>query len=81
MAPRRTRQARVDVDAHAALGRLQRQLGSQRLPSNVDLVDILSALAMYTPPQQAAGMLAAYWEYCQRRAAEQRAGSDEPEEG
>jgi hypothetical protein len=75
--PSKTKQARLDADAHAALVKLQRALGAQRLPPNVDLTDILSALAMYTPPAQAAGMLAEYWRYCAERTQAEGEGGEQ----
>jgi hypothetical protein len=82
MPPPQTKQARlVDVDAHAALVQLQRALGSQSLPRNIDLTDILSALAMCTTPPQAAGMLAEYWRYCERRAQAESATAEAPQDG
>ena len=78
MPPLKTKQARVDVDAHAALVRLQSELGSQGLPRSIDLVDILSALAMYTPAPQTAGMLSEYWRYRDGRARAAAATDEEP---
>jgi hypothetical protein len=47
-------------EAHQQLTELQKQLPSEGVVPNTRLEDIASALILYTPPQQAAGMLAAF---------------------
>ena len=64
MAPRETKPAKLDPEAHAALGRLCRAVaGRGGLPRDVDRTDVLSALVLYTPPPQVAWMLSEYWRY------------------
>jgi hypothetical protein len=46
--------------AHDRLKTLQNELMSEGVAPNTRLQDIASALILYTPPQQAAGMLAAF---------------------
>jgi len=58
-----TTQARVATEAIEAVKRLRNAMPSQGLPSETTQTDILSALAMYTTPEQAAGMLSAYWRH------------------
>jgi hypothetical protein len=58
---RPTASIKIDVVAHARLSKLQTALGSQNLPSYVDQMEIVSALVMFTTPEQLAGMLAGYW--------------------
>ena len=62
MAPKPTKNVKVHVAAHRKLPELQSALESQKLPGYIEQADILSALIMYTPAPQLAGMLAAYWE-------------------
>jgi hypothetical protein len=78
MAKRETKQAKLDLDAHRHLETLQRQLGRQSLPRDVDLTDILSALVLYTTPPQLAGMLAEYWRYTEARAEAEARGQPPP---
>jgi hypothetical protein len=47
-------------DAHEQLVALKSALPEEGVVPNVRLEDIASALILYTPPQQAAGMLAAF---------------------
>ena len=56
------KQPNVDLhtDAYEALKRLQSALQAEGVPVQARLQDIVSALVLYTPPQQAAGMLAAF---------------------
>lgn len=68
---RPTQSAKIDVVAHARLPELQAALGDQSLPSYVDDMEILSALVLYTTPEQLAGMLLEYWRYTGRLHAEQ----------
>jgi hypothetical protein len=63
---RPTKPAKLDVLAHKRLDDLQTRLGSQELPLYVDQMEILSALVLYTTPEQAAGMLRGYWRYTDR---------------
>ena len=60
---RPTKSQRIDVVAHERLEQLQQALGSQSLPTYVMDYEILSALVLYTTPEQLAGMLRAYWQY------------------
>jgi hypothetical protein len=78
MASKPSRPASVDPVAHKRLRTLQTQLGSQNLPGDVDYIDILSALVLYTSPPQAAGMLAAYWGYIAERTKAEARGEDPP---
>lgn len=52
---------KLDELAHQRLGDLRRALGQQALPSYVEDMEILSALVLFTTPEQLAGMLQAYW--------------------
>jgi|GEM_PF-5162819 len=65
MAPRKakrpTKSVKIDELAHPRLDELQAALASQSLPSYVDQMEIISALVMFTTPEQLAGMLAGYW--------------------
>lgn len=65
MAPRKqkrpTKAVKIDVIAHPRLEALQSALASERLPSYVDQMEIISALVMFTTPEQAVGMLQGYW--------------------
>jgi hypothetical protein len=81
MARKPTRPTTLDPKAHARLRDLQTALGSQSLPRDVDLTDIVSALVLYTSPPQLAGMLMEYWRYNERRAQAQKAGDPEPQPG
>lgn len=58
---RETSPIRIDSAARARLDTLKSALASQGMPSYVDLSDAVSAIVMYTTPEQLAGMLAAYW--------------------
>lgn len=70
MAPRKvkrpTKSIKIDAVAHSRLDELQTALASQRLPSYVDQMEIVSALVMFTTPEQLAGMLAGYWHATER---------------
>jgi len=44
------------------------------LPKDVEIQDILSALVLYTPVPQLAGMLAEYWRYTEQRDSAAEAG-------
>jgi hypothetical protein len=57
-----TKQPNVDLHpaAHGQLKDLQTALLSEGVAPQARLQDIASALILYTPPQQAAGMLAAF---------------------
>lgn len=61
--PRKTHQAKLDPAAHERLKELQKELRTRDLPGYIELPDILSALVLYTPVPQLAGMLAEYWRY------------------
>jgi hypothetical protein len=65
MAPRNQKRpvknVKVDALAHARLYELQAALAREREPSYVDLMEILSALVMFTTPEQLVGMLKGYW--------------------
>ncbi len=76
MAPRETKQAKLDLVAHEHLEELRRQLGSQSLSRRVDKTDILSALVLYTSPPQLAGMVLEYWRYTELR--DSAAETDQP---
>jgi hypothetical protein len=65
---RPTKTAKLDVLAHERLEALQSDLGSQDLPVYVDQMEILSALVLYSSPEQVAGMLRGYWRYTDRIA-------------
>jgi hypothetical protein len=60
---------KLDELAHDRLEELQTALASQQLPSYVDNMEILSALVLYTTPEQLAGMLKGYWQATDRLAA------------
>lgn len=63
---RPTTSVKIDEAAHPRLEELQTALGSQSLPSYVEHMEIVSALVMFTTPEQLAGMLLAYWRYTNR---------------
>lgn len=79
MARKPTKPATLDPKAHERLKGLQKALGRQSLGRSVDLTDILSALVLYTPPPQLAGMLLEFWRYNERRAQALEDGQSEPE--
>jgi hypothetical protein len=56
-------QAHLDPAMRGPIERLQQGLNAEGLPPEIALKDICSALIMYTAPQQAVGMLAAYWRH------------------
>lgn len=58
--PKRT-SIKIDLVSRDHLDTLKSALNQQGLPENVDQADILSALVLFTTPEQLAGMLAAYW--------------------
>lgn len=58
---RETKPIRIDVVSRERLDVLKGALERQGLPEYVDQVDIVSALVLFTTPEQLAGMLAAYW--------------------
>jgi hypothetical protein len=78
MAPKPTRPATLHVAAHERLHELRTQLGRQRLPRDVQLVDILSALVLYSTPPQVAGMLLEYWAYIDARLEAEADGEPPP---
>lgn len=53
-------QAVIHPSVRGAIEHLQQGLKTEGVAGTVSLSDLASALVMYTPPQQAAGMLAAY---------------------
>jgi hypothetical protein len=53
----------IDAVAHPRLDDLQMALGSQNMPRYVEYMEIISALVMFTTPEQLAGMLRGYWQY------------------
>jgi hypothetical protein len=63
---------KIDVLAHARLDGLQTALASQRLPGYVEHMEIISALVLYTSPEQLSGMVAAYYEATDRLLKEER---------
>lgn len=78
--PRRDiRSTTLDPKAHGHLRTLQKALGRQNLTRSVDLTDIVSALVLYTPPPQLAGMLLEYRRYNERCEQAREAGQAEPE--
>jgi hypothetical protein len=50
----------LDPDAHEKLKELQELLPAEGVSPQIRLQDIASALVLFTPPQQAAGMVAAF---------------------
>ena len=67
MAPRKAKNLNFDPEAYEALKTLQAALQREGIRIQARLQDIASALALYTSPQQAAGMLTAF----SRRLADQ----------
>jgi hypothetical protein len=63
---RPTRSVKIDELAHERLDGLQSALSSQALPSYVEDMEILSALVLFTTPEQLAGMLRGYWQATER---------------
>jgi len=55
-----TSQTRIERPGLDALKRLVAALPAQGIHEGISHATVLSALAMYTSPEQAAGMLAAY---------------------
>jgi hypothetical protein len=78
MARRQTHTTTVDPDAFAHLTWLKTALRRQNVPGKVDNTDILSALVLYTPPPQLAGMLAEYAGYNQAVEEADAAGQPKP---
>lgn len=68
---RPTKSAKLDVVAHERLDALQDALAGHDLPAYVDTMEILSALVLYTTPEQLAGMLRGYWRYTDRLERDQ----------
>jgi hypothetical protein len=62
---------KIDVIAHDRLEKLQDELASQRLPSYVEDMEILSALVLFTTPEQLAGSLLGYWNLTDRLRADE----------
>jgi hypothetical protein len=75
---RPTTSVKIDVDAHGRLDELQTALGSLDLPSYVEQMEIVSALVMFTTPEQLAGMLFGYWRYTNRLLEEREPQSAQP---
>lgn len=63
MPPFQIKQAKLHLPAHKKLKELQTALRSEGVAGNPDQIEILSALVMYTPAPQLAGMLDAYSRY------------------
>jgi hypothetical protein len=63
---RPTTAIKIDVAARDRLDELKTELASQELPSYVDQMEIVSALALFTTPEQLEGMLRGYWRYISR---------------
>ena len=80
--PRDTKSVKLDPAAKERLKELQKELKTQGLPPYVDQPDILSALVLYTPVPQLAGMLAEYWRYTDDSSrAVGEASEDQPATG
>ena len=60
----------LDPDAHEKLKELQELLLAEGVAPQTRLQDIASALVMFTPPQQAAGMVAAFSRHLAKRRKE-----------
>jgi hypothetical protein len=69
---------KIDELAHERLAELQIALEGQALPSYVEDMEILSALILYTTPQQLAGMLRGYWQATERLASPTERDPSEP---
>jgi hypothetical protein len=80
MAPRSTKPAKLDPEAHEHVTELQNALWEQGLPRSVDRTDILSALVLYTPAPQLEGMLREYWRYTRRQQVAGGAAPDEEDD-
>jgi hypothetical protein len=82
MAPRKlkrpTKTVKIDQVAHPRLDELQVALGSQRLPRYVDQMEIVSALVMFTTPEQLAGMVGGYWQYIDKLLESEPAAKTDP---
>jgi hypothetical protein len=63
---RPTTPIKIDIAARQRLDELKIALASQELPSYVDQMEIVSALALFTTPEQVEGMLRGYWRYTSR---------------
>lgn len=74
----KTKPVKLDLDAHSHLPKLQKGLRKARLPKEVEIQDILSALVLYTPVPQLAGMLAEYWRYTEERDSAEEGASSNP---
>lgn len=61
MAAARRSSVGIDSAARDRLDTLKDALPWQGLPSSARPTDVVSALILYTPPQQLSGMLRAYW--------------------
>jgi len=62
MAPK-MKQVKLDPAAHARLVELGKDLQTRGFPRNLELQDMLAALALFTPAPQLAGMLQEYWRH------------------
>lgn len=86
MAPRKRKRKRpftaTKIDL-AALPRLHEltDLSGQGHSSDVDQMEVVSALVLYTTPEQLAGMLAAYYRLTNRLLMEAEQQPDQPAEG
>ena len=63
---RPVKSVKLDEDAHAHLETLVDAVSRLELPAYVDQMEILSALVLYTTPEQLEGMLRGYWRYTNR---------------
>jgi hypothetical protein len=73
---RNLKSVRIDEVAHGHLSELQEALGAQDLPTYVTDVDILSSLVLFTPAEQLAGMLRAYWRSTGNPHSQETVGED-----
>lgn len=70
----KTKQVKIDVDAHAHLDELRKGLWKAGAGKNADTQDILSALVLYTTAPQLAGMLGEYSRYTEQRDSAKATG-------
>ena len=75
--PSDARPAKLHPAAHEALQRLQSALAHQGIPVETHAQTVLSALVMYTTPEQALGMVLAFARYTAGIRESASAGSDD----
>lgn len=78
---RETTTVSIDRDAHKALQALHQTVMRFDLPRYIDQMEVVSALAMFTTPEQLHGMLLAYWRHINKLASDAVSAPEETPEG